>query len=116
MPERYKVKVASKAKEMFAEHVTFLRCASLNAAQRLVLSYKKSIARIADNPFQFPIADELDVQGILPNAYRKCLFEERYKILFWLEEREVFVVAVIDTRMENKDLDLSGGRSKHWDE
>ena len=74
---------------------------STNAAQRLVSSYKKSLGRIADNPYQFPIADDLDVPGIPPDTYRKCVFEERYKALFIVGEGEVFVDAVIDTRMEN---------------
>jgi plasmid stabilization system protein ParE len=89
---------------MFAEHVKFLKRESSNAARRLVLSFNKSTARIADNPFQFPVADELDVPDTPPNTYKKCLFEKRYKALFLVRESIVYVIAVIDTRRENKDL------------
>jgi plasmid stabilization system protein ParE len=100
----YKVTVYRKAREMFSGQVRFLKRESPSAAHRLVLSYKKSLNRIAENPFQFPFADELDVPDIPRNTYRKCLFEERYKALFQVGEGEVFVDAVIDSRMENKDL------------
>ncbi|MCL1908697.1 MAG: hypothetical protein FWG12_04945 [Holophagaceae bacterium] len=100
----YKVTVDRKAREQFSGHVKFLKRESINAAKRLVSSYKKSIARIADNPFQFPFADELDVPNMPLKTYRKCLFEERYKALFQVGEGEVFVDAVIDSRMENIDL------------
>ncbi|MCL1894399.1 MAG: hypothetical protein FWG02_09225 [Holophagaceae bacterium] len=104
MPKVYKVGISSKARGQFTGHVKFLQRESLNAAKRLVSSYKKSIARIADNPFQFPFADELDISSLPQNTYRKCLFEERYKMLFKLEETLAIIVAVIDTRMENTDL------------
>jgi plasmid stabilization system protein ParE len=85
LPKKYKVILDPDSKEMFSGHVRFLKRDSPNAAHRLVLSYKKSIARIADNPFQFPIADELDIMGIPPDTYRKCLFGGHYKALFRLE-------------------------------
>jgi len=88
---------------MFYEHVKFLSHESLNAAHRLVLGFKKSLVRIAANPFQFPFADELDVPHIPPNALRKCLFESRYKALFRLKDNEAYVIAVIDSRRENRD-------------
>ena len=89
---------------MFSRHVRFLKRESYNAARRLVSSYKKSAVRIADNPYQFPIADDLDAPGIPPDTYRKCLFEERYKALFRIEGSSVFIIAVVDARMENLSL------------
>jgi hypothetical protein len=90
---------------MLSGHVRFLKRESFGAAQRLVSRYKESIARIAANPFQFPFADGLDVQGIPPNTYRKCMFEDRYKALFLVREGDVFLDAVIDSRMENKYIE-----------
>ena len=89
---------------MLLEHADFLAQASLNATDRLLSRFGQIIARIADNPFQFPFADGLDVLGIPQNTYRKCLFEDRYKALFRLEESHAFIVMVVDTRMENTDL------------
>ena len=68
------------------------------------LDFKKVIGRIADNPFQFPFADTLDVLNIPPNTYRKCILENHYKVLFQVEEDEVSVDAVIDSRRENRSL------------
>jgi len=101
LPKKHKLIIEPDAKEMFHEHLRFLKRESHSAANRLVSSYRKSVARIADNPFQFPIADELDLPGIAPNTYRKCLFESRYKVLFRLEENIALIIAVIDTCMEN---------------
>jgi plasmid stabilization system protein ParE len=103
-PKKYSVTVDPAAFGMLAEHSDFLWQVSPEAADRLEQGFKKSIARIADNPFQFPIADNMDAPDLPPNAYRKCLFERRYKVLFIVEEGDVFVDAVIDSRMENKDI------------
>jgi len=100
---KHKVVVTANAKKMFSVHLRFLQRDSLNAAQRLLSRYKKSLARIADNPFQFPIADELDIPSIAVGVCRKCLFEDRYKALFQLGGNEAVIIAVIDSRMENKD-------------
>jgi plasmid stabilization system protein ParE len=87
---------------MMDEHADFLAQVSVNAAGRLLSRFEKIAERIAENPFQFPIADELDVPTLPPDTFRKCLIEERYKALFRLEENQAFIIAVIDSRMENK--------------
>jgi len=103
-PKKYSVTVDPAAFGMLAEHSDFLWQVSPEAANRLELGFKKSIARIADNPFQFPFADDLDAPDLPPNAYRKCLFEGRYKALFWLGETEAHIIAVIDSRMGNRGI------------
>jgi plasmid stabilization system protein ParE len=102
--KKYRVTVYENAVDMLDEHADFLAQVSFDAAVRLLSQFEKIIARLADNPFQFPIADALDIPNIPPDTYRKCLFERRYKVLFIVEEGEVFVDAVIDSRMENKDI------------
>ena len=104
MPKKYNVTVDPIAYEMLLDHSDFLWQVSPHAADRLELSFKKSLNRIADNPFQFPYADEIDFPNLSPDTFRKCLFEGRYKALFRLEGNEAFIVAVIDSRMENIDL------------
>jgi plasmid stabilization system protein ParE len=102
--KKYRVTVNEDAGNMLDEHADFLAQVSFDAAIRLLSQFEKIIARLEDNPFQFPFADELDVPDLPPNTYRKCLFERRYKALFLIGEGEVFVDAVIDSRMENKSL------------
>jgi hypothetical protein len=72
--KKYRVAVTDSADGMLVEHAVFLARASIEAADGLLSQFDKMAARIADNPFQFPIADELDVMGTLPGTYRKCLF------------------------------------------
>jgi len=50
------------------------------------------------------IADELDAPGIPPKLYRKCVFGEHYKIFFRIDDEDIFVEAILDTRAENKDI------------
>ena len=106
MPQKYKLQTIPRADSMLALHVDFLTKASLEAGRRLLTSFKKMTDRLADNPFQFPFADDQDAPGMPPKVYRKCLFEKRYKVIFRVENDDagVIVVAVIDCRMENKNL------------
>jgi len=84
-----------------AEHADFLAQVSIEAADRLLSQFEKIAARIAENPFQFPIADELDATDITVGICRKCLFEGRYKALFQLEDEDAVIIAVLDSRMGN---------------
>ena len=104
MPRKYKITVAPKADAMFAMHVEFLERVSHNAARKLMSSYKKSVGRIAKNPSQFPFADTIDISNIPLNIYRKCLFEDRYKIIFRTYEAEVLIVTILDSRSENQSI------------
>jgi plasmid stabilization system protein ParE len=103
MSRKYEVRAISRANKMFSAHVEFLNQASPRAAVRLVLSFEKILAALAENPFQFPFANDQDAHGIPPKKYRKCLFEKRYKAIFHIiNDNEVIVAAVMDCRTENK--------------
>ena len=101
---KFNVKLAKRAEKMLLAHTKFIAQVNLSAARRLVLEFKKIEARLTENPYQFPYADELDVPGIPPETYRKCLFDGRYKALILIEEHVVFIDAVIDCRQENSSL------------
>ena len=96
---------------MLLLHTEFLARLSLAAARRLVECSEEAKVRIADNPYQFPFADELDAPGTPSGTYRKCLFFGRYKALFLIEGDGVFIDAIIDCRQENSALFDIGGRS-----
>jgi len=80
-PQNYNVIIARRADGMLLSHTEFLIRVSPVAARRLLSDFRKTAKRLAENPFQFPFADELDAPGIPPETYRKCLFEDRYKAL-----------------------------------
>jgi plasmid stabilization system protein ParE len=102
--EKYNVTLAGRADKMLIAHTEFLARVSLAAARRLLTDFRKATKLLAENPFQFPYADELDALGIPPETYRKCLFDGRYKALYIIEFNEVYIDAVIDCRQENSSL------------
>ena len=106
MPNTKKLKfiVTDNAYAMLSTHFHFLAQVSKIAANRLIASFKSSSKRIAASPLQFPLADDGDAPGIPPNTYRKCLFEHRYKIIFFMNDEVISIDAVLDTRMENKGI------------
>jgi len=102
--KKYNVILSRRADRMLIMHTEFLTQASIAAAIKLLNDFKKAINYLSDNPFQYPYADELDVSGIPPETYRKCIFDKRYKALYLIEGDDVYIDAVIDCRQENTDL------------
>ena len=100
----YTIIVARLADEMLLAHTEFISRVSTQAARKLISEFKKVKDRLADNPYQFPYADELDVPGISSKTHRKCLFYSRYKALFLIEGSCVYLDAIIDCRQENVDI------------
>jgi len=105
--KQYEVRVTEPAENMLLEHAEFLAQVSPNAADRMLSKFDLILARIADNPFQFPFADELDSSNLPPKFYRKCLFEERYKALFRLGENEAHIVASLTPAWGKRHLAAS---------
>ena len=101
---KYNVTIARRADRMLIRHTEFLAKISLVAARRLLAGFRTSTTRIANNPFQFPYADETDAPGIPPETYRKCLFDGRYKAFFLVDGEDVYIDVIIDSRQENIDL------------
>jgi plasmid stabilization system protein ParE len=89
---------------MLLSHVDFLARVSGKAARRLIFDFRAVMDSIAENPFSFPFADEIDAAGIPINTYRKCFIKDRYKVLYIVENKAVYVDAIIDCRQENADL------------
>ena len=102
--KKYSVILADRADKMLLLHTAFLARVSSVAARMLIVDFKKAKQSLAENPFQFPFADVLDAPGIPPETYRKCLFDKRYKALFFVENSDVYIDAIIDCRQENKDI------------
>jgi plasmid stabilization system protein ParE len=100
----YHVSLAQRADIMLLSHAEFLANVNPDAARRLLAEFKKISARLSDNPFQFPFADDFDVPNIPAETYRKCFFEDRYKVLFLVEDEDVYIDVIIDCRQENQDI------------
>ena len=102
--KKYNVIVARRADVMLLAHTGFLARVSVSAARELLVEFKKATVLLEDNPYQFPFADKTDVPDIPLRTYRKCLFFGRYKALYLVEEKYVFIDVIIDCRQENKYL------------
>jgi hypothetical protein len=89
---------------MLVTHAKFLANANLDAARELLAAFRKVSGSIAEGPMKYPYADNLDAADIPREMYRKCLFCHRYKALFLVEGRTVYIDAIIDCRQENKNL------------
>jgi plasmid stabilization system protein ParE len=90
---------------MLLAHTEFLSRVSPASARNLIAHIREAKNSLAENPLQYPFADELDAPGIPLETYRKRLVDKRYKLLFAIEgDNEVLVDAIVDCRQENKDL------------
>ena len=98
MRKRYKIIVSCHAEQMLTSHVCFLSRVSVKAARRLRNEYAQMLDSLEDNPFQFPVAEDLD----LPEEYRKALFGKRYQAIFRVEGDAVLLDAVLDCRMKRE--------------
>lgn len=96
----YTVIVSKRADEMLIRHARFLVQVRVSAARRMTAEFARVIDTLEKNPFQFP--PELDYN--LPDgAYRKALFSKWYKAIFSVEEKTVYLDAVLDCRQDNKE-------------
>lgn len=86
---------------MLLRHVEFLARVSVLAAKKLAAEYRKSLAELKKNPEHFPF---LEVDGIPPHLYRKCLFYGRYELVFLVADNIVNIDTVRDCRQNPDSL------------
>lgn len=99
MPSR-RVITASRVPSQVKSHVQFLLNVSIRAAKAFRNDLNKTLIEIQSNPFQFPYDTAFDDEDL---KYRKAVFSKRYKILFFVENDDIHIDAVVDCRqsMEN---------------
>ena len=69
------------------------------AAKQFYKDFGDILHRLADNPYQFPPEEDLN----LPDGqYHKAIFAKWYKALFMIENQTVYLDAVVDGRMDGK--------------
>lgn len=95
--------VSSKAQSMLEKHVEFLARVSVSAARKLAVEYRNAVKEIRKNPERYPF---LDMPGVSPHTYRKCLFSRRYELIFLMIEKTIYIDTVRDCR-QNPDDALS---------
>lgn len=95
---KYTVIVSRRADVMLVRHTRFLANVSIPAAKGLVAEFGKVVDSLEDNPFQFPVETDYELP---PEKFRKALFGKRYKVLFTVEGKTVYLDAVLDCRQDN---------------
>ncbi|MGI6436333.1 MAG: type II toxin-antitoxin system RelE/ParE family toxin [Syntrophomonadaceae bacterium] len=100
MPEKnkpYTVKITETAWEMLVSNARFLADVSVPAANRLIDTFVEvtdSLAAMSErNPW-------LEHDAIPFQKYRKLLFDKHYMALYQIQEKTVYVTAVVDCRQD----------------
>lgn len=98
---KYKIIFAQRVDQMLLRHIEFLTCVSVPAARRFYQEFETILYKIEDNPFQFPVEEDLNLPS---GRYRKALFAKWYKAVFSVSGDTIYLDAVVDCRMDNKRL------------
>ena len=94
---KYKVVFGSRVDHMLLRHVEFLARVSVPAAKQFRDKFKKVIHEIEENPYQFPYEVDMNLPA---DTYHKALFAKRYKALFLVDDKTVYLDAVVDGRQD----------------
>lgn len=98
---KYRIVFAKRVDQMLLRHTEFLVRVSIPAAKTFYRDLNDILDRLEDNPFQFPIEEDSN----LPDGqYHKALFAKRYKAVFSIDGQTVYLDAVVDCRMDNKNM------------
>lgn len=92
---RHKVIVSRKATEMLINHIRFLSFISVPASKALRDEFSSVLDKLKENPLQFQIEEDLNLPK---NKYRRAIFAKRYKAVYCIEEKTVYIDAIIDCR------------------
>ena len=95
---KYSVKVDDAAKTKMARHAKFLAQVSVLAARRLRNAYQTALKSLEVNPQRCPLyKPNSDIQEEL----RYLLFSERYRIVFEVVGRSIYIYDVQDARQDS---------------
>lgn len=99
---KYQVHLHPRLSAQLTRHAEFIARVSRPAAQQFRMEFAKILKQLAENPYQFPHYDDPNLPAEL---YRKALFAKWYKAVFYVEDGDVYVDAVVDGRTDyNKEF------------
>ena len=93
--EHYSIIISSKAQSDITECVGFVLRVSKEAARKLADEIYQSIELLTTFPERFPI---FEMPSSFPFAIRKLIVNSRYVVLYSIEEKNVVVHRIIDSR------------------
>ena len=99
---KYQVHLHPRLAAQLTQHAEFIARVSRPAAQRFRTEFAAALKQLAENPYQLPPYDDPNLPVEL---YRKASFAKWYKAALYIEDRDVYVDAVMDGRSDyNKGL------------
>ena len=94
---KYNIVISEAATQMLVSHAAFLAQVSPSAANRLTDEFEKVAKSLEHMPQRCPYLKD---ECIDKNAYRFILFENRYMLIFQIEDDTVYVEYMVDTRQD----------------
>ena len=95
--EHYSIEVTKTAWDMLISHARFVANVSIPAAQRLIDAFSVTTENSAEMPERNPW---LEHESIPYRKYRKQLFSKHYMALYEIQEKIIYVTAVVDCRQD----------------
>lgn len=94
MPE-YRVFFHPRVSSQMESHAEFIARVSLPAAYRMKEELDSTVARLGENPYQFPLAQNPNLPA---DTYRTASFAKWYQLVFSVEDDKVYIDAVVYMR------------------
>jgi plasmid stabilization system protein ParE len=94
----YEVEVDPAANDRMAEHIEFLARVSESAADRLVDELLADICSLRKTPYRNPIYTR---PYVTPGKYRYMISAKRYRIVYQIDGKFVFVDDIQDCRQDD---------------
>ena len=98
---KYQIILAKRVDQMLLRHTEFLSRVSVPAAKAFYDEFRDVLRRLGENPLQFPLEED---SNLPEGQYHKALFAKRYKAVFSVDGRTVYLDAVVDCRMDTKNI------------
>lgn len=101
----YNVRIMEKAEQDLSEIVTYFtdKLYNLKAAESLLEEFLKEKMNIADNPYMYPLSNNLVLQS---KGYHRFLFKKNYIALYLIDddEKEVSIMRIFYAKREYANL------------
>ena len=91
----YRIEWSSKSVSDLAEHVSFQRRVSVDAAATLSANIISAALSLSSFPERFP---EFAMLKNFPVAIRKCVVDSRYIILYGIADDTIMIYRILDAR------------------
>lgn len=94
---KYSVVVSEKARMQIAEHISFVSNVNKESARKLKKRIMEKLQSLSDMPQRNPY---LNNEMLVKNYYRKMPLEDRYLVIYHVEEKTVKIDYVLDCRQD----------------